>query len=187
MTATAPRIDGTRLWRALMDLARIGATPRGGVCRLAPPPSCERPQTDQRTAQQQQRTRFRHLGNDCLAAVDQPAARGKVAARPQCKRERAGGGKRAGCVKAERLGRKRGSIKPRRCEQNARCVVGGICALIVGRIAIEIQRQSGPYRTLSRTAAAGGEARDRTQKVGTADRHRNGYGKGVVVDDLKAR
>lgn len=30
-----PRINGERLWRSLMDLARIGATPKGGVCRLA--------------------------------------------------------------------------------------------------------------------------------------------------------
>jgi N-carbamoyl-L-amino-acid hydrolase len=29
------RIDGARLWQSLMDLARIGATPKGGVCRLA--------------------------------------------------------------------------------------------------------------------------------------------------------
>ena len=29
------RIDGTRLWSSLMDLATIGATPKGGVCRLA--------------------------------------------------------------------------------------------------------------------------------------------------------
>lgn len=29
------RIDGTRLWDALMALARLGATPKGGVCRLA--------------------------------------------------------------------------------------------------------------------------------------------------------
>lgn len=29
------RIDGDRLWDSLMQLARIGATPRGGVCRLA--------------------------------------------------------------------------------------------------------------------------------------------------------
>jgi len=28
------RIDGSRLWQSLMDLARIGATPKGGVCRL---------------------------------------------------------------------------------------------------------------------------------------------------------
>jgi N-carbamoyl-L-amino-acid hydrolase len=42
MTATtlqAPaatwRINGERLWQSLMDLARIGATPKGGVCRLA--------------------------------------------------------------------------------------------------------------------------------------------------------
>jgi N-carbamoyl-L-amino-acid hydrolase len=29
------RVDGARLWNALMDLAQIGATPKGGVCRLA--------------------------------------------------------------------------------------------------------------------------------------------------------
>jgi N-carbamoyl-L-amino-acid hydrolase len=29
------RIDGSRLWQSLMDLARIGATPKGGVKRLA--------------------------------------------------------------------------------------------------------------------------------------------------------
>ncbi len=29
------RIQGTRLWQSLMDLAEIGATPKGGVCRLA--------------------------------------------------------------------------------------------------------------------------------------------------------
>ena len=28
------RIDGDRLWRSLMELAKIGATPKGGVCRL---------------------------------------------------------------------------------------------------------------------------------------------------------
>ena len=28
------RIDGTRLWDSLMELAKIGATPKGGVCRL---------------------------------------------------------------------------------------------------------------------------------------------------------
>ena len=28
------RVDGERLWRSLMDLARIGATPKGGVARL---------------------------------------------------------------------------------------------------------------------------------------------------------
>jgi N-carbamoyl-L-amino-acid hydrolase len=28
------RIDGDRLWGALMELAKIGATPKGGVCRL---------------------------------------------------------------------------------------------------------------------------------------------------------
>lgn len=31
----APRIDGERLWRSLMELAGIGAIPRGGVRRLA--------------------------------------------------------------------------------------------------------------------------------------------------------
>ncbi|MBN3792968.1 Zn-dependent hydrolase [Burkholderia sp. Ac-20353] len=29
------RVDGARLWDSLMRLARIGATPKGGVCRLA--------------------------------------------------------------------------------------------------------------------------------------------------------
>lgn len=28
-------INGSRLWRSLMDLAKFGATPKGGVCRLA--------------------------------------------------------------------------------------------------------------------------------------------------------
>ncbi len=32
---STPRIDGRRLWDSLMALAAIGATPRGGVCRLA--------------------------------------------------------------------------------------------------------------------------------------------------------
>lgn len=31
----ALRINGDRLWASLMELARIGATPKGGVCRLA--------------------------------------------------------------------------------------------------------------------------------------------------------
>ena len=34
-TSTDLRIDGQRLWASLMTLARIGATPRGGVRRLA--------------------------------------------------------------------------------------------------------------------------------------------------------
>ena len=39
-TTTSPswlltRIDGQRLWASLMELAHIGATPKGGVCRLA--------------------------------------------------------------------------------------------------------------------------------------------------------
>src|SRR6201984_1511315 len=29
------QINGKRLWASLMELAQIGATPRGGVCRLA--------------------------------------------------------------------------------------------------------------------------------------------------------
>src|SRR3989442_1991499 len=29
------RVDGGRLWRSLMELAEIGATPKGGVRRLA--------------------------------------------------------------------------------------------------------------------------------------------------------
>jgi len=33
--ATQLRINGARLWQSLMDLAQIGATPKGGVCRLA--------------------------------------------------------------------------------------------------------------------------------------------------------
>ena len=28
------RINGERLWQSLMEMARIGATPRGGVCRV---------------------------------------------------------------------------------------------------------------------------------------------------------
>lgn len=35
MNPASLRVNGTRLWESLMDLARIGATPRGGVCRLA--------------------------------------------------------------------------------------------------------------------------------------------------------
>ncbi|MDD2544880.1 MAG: Zn-dependent hydrolase [Burkholderiaceae bacterium] len=30
-----PRIDADRLWKSLMELAQIGATPKGGVCRIA--------------------------------------------------------------------------------------------------------------------------------------------------------
>jgi beta-ureidopropionase / N-carbamoyl-L-amino-acid hydrolase len=33
--AGLPNINGERLWSSLMELARIGATPKGGVCRLA--------------------------------------------------------------------------------------------------------------------------------------------------------
>ena len=33
--AQALRVNGQRLWDSLMELARIGATPKGGVCRLA--------------------------------------------------------------------------------------------------------------------------------------------------------
>ena len=32
---SALRVDGQRLWQSLMDLAEIGATPKGGVCRIA--------------------------------------------------------------------------------------------------------------------------------------------------------
>src|SRR5438105_5181371 len=35
MSTDALRVDGARLWQSLMDLAQIGATPKGGVCRLA--------------------------------------------------------------------------------------------------------------------------------------------------------
>lgn len=40
MTVATPtladlRVDGARLWDSLMQLARVGATPKGGVCRLA--------------------------------------------------------------------------------------------------------------------------------------------------------
>jgi len=35
MTTSTISIDGQRLWQSLMDLARIGATPKGGNCRLA--------------------------------------------------------------------------------------------------------------------------------------------------------
>ncbi len=34
-TTALPRIDASRLWASLMTLAKIGATPKGGVCRLA--------------------------------------------------------------------------------------------------------------------------------------------------------
>ena len=34
-SVSAIRVSGTRLWQSLMDLAAIGATPKGGVCRLA--------------------------------------------------------------------------------------------------------------------------------------------------------
>ena len=33
-TIDSLRIDGERLWASLMELAQIGATPKGGVCRL---------------------------------------------------------------------------------------------------------------------------------------------------------
>ena len=29
------RVDGQRLWDSLMEMAQIGATEKGGVCRLA--------------------------------------------------------------------------------------------------------------------------------------------------------
>ena len=33
--STNIRIDSDRLWESLMELAKIGATEKGGVCRLA--------------------------------------------------------------------------------------------------------------------------------------------------------
>jgi N-carbamoyl-L-amino-acid hydrolase len=33
--ATNLKVDGDRLWDSLMEMAKIGATPKGGVCRLA--------------------------------------------------------------------------------------------------------------------------------------------------------
>src|SRR5436190_23793713 len=33
--SSAIRVDGSRLWQSLMELAQIGATPKGGVRRLA--------------------------------------------------------------------------------------------------------------------------------------------------------
>ena len=33
-TLKSLRINGPRLWDSLMALAQIGATPKGGVCRL---------------------------------------------------------------------------------------------------------------------------------------------------------
>ena len=35
MTTSKLAVDGARLWKSLMDLAQIGATAKGGVCRLA--------------------------------------------------------------------------------------------------------------------------------------------------------
>lgn len=35
LTSNAPLINSQRLWQSLMDLAQIGATVKGGVCRLA--------------------------------------------------------------------------------------------------------------------------------------------------------
>lgn len=32
---TSIRVNGARLWESLMTMAKIGATPKGGVCRLA--------------------------------------------------------------------------------------------------------------------------------------------------------
>ena len=32
---TAPRIDGDRQWQSHMEMAKIGATSGGGVCRLS--------------------------------------------------------------------------------------------------------------------------------------------------------
>ena len=35
LQSNAPLINRDRLWQSLMDLARLGATVKGGVCRLA--------------------------------------------------------------------------------------------------------------------------------------------------------
>lgn len=35
LQSTERHVDSARLWQSLMDLARLGATPKGGVCRLA--------------------------------------------------------------------------------------------------------------------------------------------------------
>ena len=35
LQSNAPLINRERLWQSLMDLARLGATAKGGVCRLA--------------------------------------------------------------------------------------------------------------------------------------------------------
>lgn len=35
LNSTDRHVDSARLWQSLMDLARLGATPKGGVCRLA--------------------------------------------------------------------------------------------------------------------------------------------------------
>ncbi|MCQ4437651.1 hypothetical protein NO135_21885, partial [Clostridioides difficile] len=34
-SVSTPRVDGDRLWASLDRMAQIGATPKGGVCRLA--------------------------------------------------------------------------------------------------------------------------------------------------------
>ncbi|WP_313917604.1 Zn-dependent hydrolase [Tahibacter sp.] len=34
-STAGPQVNGQRLWDSLMEMARIGATPKGGVCRLA--------------------------------------------------------------------------------------------------------------------------------------------------------
>ena len=35
LKSNAPLINRDRLWQSLMDLAQLGATVKGGVCRLA--------------------------------------------------------------------------------------------------------------------------------------------------------
>ncbi|MGH8462604.1 MAG: Zn-dependent hydrolase, partial [Pseudomonas sp.] len=35
LQSTHPHINGERLWQSLMELAKLGATVKGGVCRLA--------------------------------------------------------------------------------------------------------------------------------------------------------
>ncbi len=35
LQSSHPHVNSTRLWQSLMELAQLGATVKGGVCRLA--------------------------------------------------------------------------------------------------------------------------------------------------------
>ena len=35
LQSSQPHVNGERLWQSLMELAQLGATVKGGVCRLA--------------------------------------------------------------------------------------------------------------------------------------------------------